>query len=43
MIDRDGDVAALFAGYLIRHPEVETVTRGAYLMLWALYRKAVES
>ena len=39
--DRDVDVCALIADWLRRDLEVETVPRGAYLMLWALYRKAV--
>lgn len=43
VIDHDGDVAALIASWLLRDPEVETVPRGAYLALWALYRKAVEA
>lgn len=41
VIDRDADVAALIVADLRRRTEVETVPRGAYLMLWALYRKAV--
>lgn len=43
VIDRDADVAALIVDWLRREPEVETVPRGAYLQLWALYRKAVEA
>jgi hypothetical protein len=39
--DRDGDVARLIADHLRRDLTVSTVPRDAYLMLFALYEKAV--
>lgn len=41
VVRRDAEVAALIAAELDRRPEVETVPRNAYLMLWSLYQKAV--